>query len=102
MELETIRNVVKETFRETFVEQELEYLLKEVSDMPRIKHINFIIYNDLGVCCEFSVSETMVFDATLKNDLARSKYELKVWLDFITKVEEKLRVLFLKELSSEE
>lgn len=90
MTLETIRNIVKDTFRATFIESECEYSLKELVD-NKADHISYIIYDDSGIVCEFWVSDYIIYDAIIKGDLATSKLDLAVWSYFMVRVNEKLR-----------
>lgn len=94
MEKEMIRKHTKETFSEVY---DNEYKLLEIR-VNNSQQVNYIIVEETsGVIVDFWVSGYAVFDAKSNQGLLQSQYECKQWLEFMTRLEDKLKEEFRKE-----
>lgn len=94
-----IKEVVKTAFEKVYGADEEcaenEFKLLVLGEFERIGHVQFAIvqYND-GIICEFSVSETGIYEASSKGDLLNSEYRLNNWAKFHSRVKVKLKEIF--------
>lgn len=88
MEKGKIKEIVIEIFNKYYDE---EYKLLEITN-NNSQQVNYIIVNNTdGIIVDFWVSSFSIFNAISNQGLLNSTYEVKTWLAFMTKVEERLR-----------
>lgn len=88
MEKGKIKEIVIEIFNKYYDE---EYKLLEITN-NNSQQVNYIIVNNTdGIIVDFWVSSFSIFNAISNQGLLNSAYEVKTWLAFMTKVEERLR-----------
>lgn len=90
-----IKEVVRTTFDKVFgsdeecAEREFDLILLE--EHEKINHLSFVITQfGNGIVCEFSVSDTGIYEASSKGDLLSSVWTTTKWLEFIKLVKERL------------
>ena len=94
-----IKEVVKTAFEKVYGADEEcaenEFNLLVLGEYARIGHVQFAIvqYNN-GVICEFSASDTGIYQASSKGDLLASKYQLDSWVKFLNLVKETLEEIY--------
>lgn len=94
-----IKEVVKTTFEKVYGPEEEcaenEFSLLVLGEFERIGHVQFaIVQYQNGIICEFSASDTGIYEASSKGDLLNSKYQLDSWVKFRNLVEEKLEKIY--------
>lgn len=94
-----IKEVVKTTFEKVYgAEEECaenEFNLLVLGEYERIGHVQFaIVQYTNGVICEFSASDTGIYEASSKGDLLNSKYKLDDWVKFYNLVKETLEEIY--------
>lgn len=85
-----IETVVETAFEKVYGYQEENKLIK-IMENERINHLSYALLENLsGIICEFSVSDTGVYEASSKGDLLCSKWRLEDWLEFIDLIKNSL------------